>query len=84
MSVFIYYGAHCNVFFYYSYVNTCIFFTQPQLQEERDRLSADAVSQLRRYGEEMQKMENVIYTTGCKLKAVLKENDRFINVRIFN
>jgi hypothetical protein len=45
-----------------------------------DRQSSFAVSQLRRYGDDMQEIESAIYSTGCKLKAVLKENDRFIQV----
>ena len=36
--------------------------------------------QLKHHGEETQKIENEIYTSGCKLRTVLEENQRFADV----
>ena len=40
-----------------------------------------SMGQLKANTSEVQDIEKIIYTVGCKLKAVMEENDRFQEVR---
>ncbi|XP_052058517.1 coiled-coil domain-containing protein 175-like isoform X4 [Mytilus californianus] len=55
-----------------------------QMQEPREKLKKDlkkkrdeAIFQLKRHGEDRQKLEKDIYIAGCKLRSVLEENHKF-------
>ena len=55
-----------------------------QMKEPRENLKTDlkkkrdeAIFQLRRHGEDRQKLEKEIYVAGCKLSSVLEENHKF-------
>ncbi|VDI38945.1 Hypothetical predicted protein [Mytilus galloprovincialis] len=55
-----------------------------QMTEPREKLKKDlkkkrdeAIFQLKRHGEDRQKLEKDIYIAGCKLRSVLEENHKF-------
>lgn len=48
-----------------------------QLREDLSKKRAEHLEQLRKQSEERTVVENKIYSTGCKLRTVLEENDHF-------
>ena len=56
---------------------------QENLKTDLKKKRDEAIFQLRRHGEDRQKLEKEIYVAGCKLSSVLEENHKFEEVLFF-
>lgn len=55
---------------------------QENMKKDLKKKRDEAIFQLKRHGDERQKLEKDIYIAGCKLRAILEENHKFEDVRL--
>jgi hypothetical protein len=53
---------------------------QQQLETDLKKRRADNLSKIKEHGDELKTVESDIYSTGCKLKCALEENENFSHV----
>lgn len=53
---------------------------QKQLKEDLKRKREETMYQLKRQGDDRQKLEQEIFTAGCKLRTIMEENQKLEDV----
>ena len=66
--------------FFYILINYQVSIDQENLKTDLKKKRDEAIFQLRRHGEDRQRLEKEIYVAGCKLSSVLEENHKFEEV----
>jgi hypothetical protein len=74
---------HSRSFFLYFDKLSVSIIDQENLKTDLKKKRDEAIFQLRRHGEDRQKLEKEIYVAGCKLSSVLEENHKFEEVLFF-
>lgn len=62
-------------FISFGYINC-----QKQLKEDLKRKREETMYQLKRQGDDRQKLEQEIFTAGCKLRTIMEENQKLEDV----